>query len=123
MDHKQFREETLREGQRIKNLISAAPGSGSKSIQYLIQSHCLTREEILGIEHLIIDKMAVKMLKERSVHAHALLSEQWKLQQWLTQKLDVGGGEYNPAQKLAELSSSRSSKSMKRAKIRAALAA
>ena len=112
-DRKKFAKETLLEVLRIKNLVASVQGSSSESIRHLLEANVVSYEEMLGIEHLILDKSAARMLKERRSHAEALLLEQQR------QKC---GKNQDPV-KLAEISTLKTAKAAKRARIRAALAA
>lgn len=117
-DRKQFTKEALLEALRIKKLIADAPGSSADSIRFLFEANIIAQEEVLGIEHLILDNSAARIMKERRAHAESLLLEQSR------QRKSFGEGKFDEySGKLAECATARSLKSSKRARIRAALAA
>jgi len=118
-DRKDFSTETLLEVIRIKRLIKTTPGTSTKdSFKSLLKNNIISLEEIVGIEHLVLGKSARKLAKERQDHSRAVLMEQTRQRQVETtmQHDDV-------TRKLGEFSASRSIRSSKRARIRAAMAA
>ena len=113
-DYDVFGKEALREGFRIKSLIADVPyDSEAKSIKYLLSHGIINREEMIGIEHFVLDKPS-RVYKTRKQHSKAVLRKQ---EQQQGQQLE------DPAFKLGEFARSNSLRSSKRAKIRAAMAA
>ena len=108
------------------------------SFKYLLKNNLISYEEIVGIEHLVLGNSASKIVKVRKEHARAVLLEQHRMK---TKKMmdeddsnakmqvDEEGMKYDMKKmhiienKLGEVAASRSSKSVKRARIRAAMAA
>lgn len=115
-----FSTEALTEAIRIKKLVLSTPGASTKdSFKFLLKNDVITLEEIVGIEHLVLGKSASKLLKERQDHAKAVLMKQCQ------QRMEEGKSKLqdDSMTKLGEFSASRSMKSVKRARIRAAMAA
>lgn len=121
VERKAFGSDALREAIRIKRLvISAESGKASTkdSFKFLLKNNVIRLEEIVGIEHLVLGKSAAKLLKERRDHSRAILREQER------QCLQHKKLKHNdPMGKLGEFSVNRTLKSVKRARIRAAMAA
>ncbi|KAL7534770.1 hypothetical protein ACHAWF_004947 [Thalassiosira exigua] len=116
-DKEKFSFEALSEIMRIKRLVVATPGSTKDSFRYLLEEKIVSVEEIVGIEHIVLGKSASKLAKERQDHALAVLSEQER------QLCGASKVEDDPIENLGQFSASRSSKSARRARIRAAMAA
>lgn len=138
-ERQRFGTATLSEAIRIKKLLLSTPGSSMKSsFKYLLKNNLISYEEIVGIEHLVLGNSASKIVKVRKEHARAVLLEQHRMK---TKKMmdeddsnakmqvDEEGMKYDMKKmhiienKLGEVAASRSSKSVKRARIRAAMAA
>mmetsp|Transcript_14251 Transcript_14251/g.25049 ORF Transcript_14251/g.25049 Transcript_14251/m.25049 type:complete len:253 (-) Transcript_14251:138-896(-) len=116
-DRKNFGSEALSEVIRIKRLILTTPGASAKdSFKCLLKNNIISLEELLGIEHLVFCKSASKLLKERKGYAREVLTEHRR-------QRHVEKVQYDHTEKLGEFSASRSAKSVKRARIRAAMAA
>mmetsp|Transcript_17194 Transcript_17194/g.27931 ORF Transcript_17194/g.27931 Transcript_17194/m.27931 type:complete len:282 (+) Transcript_17194:238-1083(+) len=116
-DRKNFGSEALSEAIRIKRLILTTPGASAKdSFKCLLKNNIISLEELLGIEHLVFCKSASKLLKERKGYAREVLTEHRR-------QRHVEKVQYDHTEKLGEFSASRSAKSVKRARIRAAMAA
>ena len=115
-DYEEFGREAMLEGLRIKDIIATVPqDSTAKSIKYLLKHGIISKEELLGIEHLILGKPSA-VPKMRKLHAAAVL---WKQQEMQHQKLE------DIVLDLAKFaqSSSLSLRSMHSARIRAGRAA
>lgn len=112
-DYDEFGKDALVEGLRVKNLIESAPQESiAESIKYLLRNRIITRGELVGIENYILGNPS-GVSKLRRDHSKAVLRkqrEQQKLQ--LQDPINLG--------KAAQISSI---KSMKRAQVRAAMAA
>lgn len=120
-ERKSFSTEAMREAIRIKRLVLATPGDSTRdSFKYLLKNDIICLEEIVGIEHLVLGKSASKLLRERQDHAKAILMEQCRQR---VVKDDASKVQDDTTKKLGEFSASRSCKSVKRARIRAAMAA
>ena len=137
-ERERFGTATLSEAIRIKKLLLSTPGSSTKSsFKYLLQNNLISYEEIVGIEQLVLGNSASKVVKVRKEHARAVLLEQHRMMKRVMDeddskakmKDDADDMKYDMKKmhiienKLGELSASRSSKSVKRARIRAAMAA
>mmetsp|Transcript_21400 Transcript_21400/g.39317 ORF Transcript_21400/g.39317 Transcript_21400/m.39317 type:complete len:253 (-) Transcript_21400:153-911(-) len=116
-DRKNFGSEALSEAIRIERLILTTPGASTKdSFNCLLKNDIISLAEIVGIEHLVLSKSASKLLKERKGYAREVLTEHRR-------QRHVEKVQYDHTEKLGEFSASRSAKSVKRARIRAAMAA
>jgi hypothetical protein len=121
-DIKRFSMDILMEAVRIKNLLllTSSDESTKESCRYLIENHVILPEEIQGIEHLIY-KSAYKLLQERRNHPRAVLLEQDRMEA-LSDSMKRMKSQDDIVIKLATFSSLRSSRSAKRARIRASTA-
>jgi hypothetical protein len=121
-DIKRFSMDILMEAARIKNLLllTSSDESTKESCRYLIENHVILPEEIQGIEHLIY-KSAYKLLQERRNHPRAVLLEQDRMEA-LSDSMKRMKSQDDIVIKLATFSSLRSSRSAKRARIRASTA-
>lgn len=120
-ERSRFSTETLQEALRIRRQVISVPGDLSikESFKCLLQSGVLSLEEIVGIEHLVLsNKSAAVLLKERDDHSKAVLLEQCRLKM-----MRKGKTEKMVYDRLGEISALSSRKSVKRARIRAAVAA
>ena len=112
-DYDEFGKEALVEGLRVKNLIEAVPlESTADSIKYLLRNHIISRGDLVGVENYILGKPSA-VSNIRRDHSKTVLRkqrEQRKLQ--LHDPTNLG--------KVAQISSI---KAMKRAQVRAAMAA
>eukprot|EP00579_Thalassiosira_antarctica_P031112 CAMPEP_0202029574 /NCGR_PEP_ID=MMETSP0905-20130828/64048_1 /ASSEMBLY_ACC=CAM_ASM_000554 /TAXON_ID=420261 /ORGANISM="Thalassiosira antarctica, Strain CCMP982" /LENGTH=429 /DNA_ID=CAMNT_0048593341 /DNA_START=550 /DNA_END=1840 /DNA_ORIENTATION=- len=117
-ERKNFGSEALSEAIRIERLIMTTPGASTKdSFNCLLKNDIISLAEIVGIEHLVLGKSkAKKLLTERQDHSREVLMEQRR-------QRHVEKMQYDHIEKLGEFSASRSVKSAKRARIRAAVAA
>ena len=80
-DRDEFGAQARLEASRIKDLIITAPPDSIKdSIKYLLQSGIITRDELVGIDHLILDKH-VKIVQKRREHSAAVLRKQYEQKQ------------------------------------------
>ncbi len=113
-ERKQFGKEAVLESHRIKSLVTHFPIQGN-SIRYLLSHNIISREEILGIEHMVSNRAATRIFRERRDHSARVLMEQQKMKE--RKELD------DPSGKLAVVALTRSLRSVKRARFRAALAA
>jgi hypothetical protein len=119
-DRQKFGSETLSEAMRIKRLVAKAPGESAKdSFKYLIKENIVSIEEIVGIEHLVLGNSASKLPKSRRDHVRAVLMEQERQHC----DCDESRVQADRVESLRQFSTSRSSKSARRARIRAAMAA
>jgi hypothetical protein len=112
-DRNEFGREAYLEGLRIKSLVAAAPpDSAAESIKYLLRHDIISIEELVGIEHFVLDKPS-RVHQRRKQHAAALLWKQHELQH---RKL-----EEDPVLGLGKFAQSSSLKFTQRARIRAAI--
>lgn len=123
-ERRNFSSQTLQQAIRIKRLVLSTPGctSTKDSFKYLLKNKVIGLEEIVGLEHLVLGKSASKLMKERREHVNAVVREQGK-QKYLEYTSNKMKDVDHQMVKLGEFSESRSVKSVKRAKIRAAMAA
>jgi hypothetical protein len=114
-DRRSFRAEAAQDGLRIQDLVSSCPDNTktAHAIKHLMKNGVLSREELLGIEHYITKEGPVRLMYERRAHAAVVL----KAQKQLLQKSE------DIVDKLARVSAESSSKSLQKARLRAALAA
>lgn len=131
-ERKSFGSEALSEAIRIKKLVVySTPSDGQHhastkdSFKYLLKNNIISLEEIVGIEHLVLGNSVSKLLRERKEHARAVLMEQHRMAEKIRQQEQEQSMKKlnDPYAKLGEFSASRSVKSVKRARIRAAMAA
>ncbi|KAL3799975.1 hypothetical protein HJC23_007448 [Cyclotella cryptica] len=111
-DRSVFQGDAAREGWHIKHLISSQSMQTGRAIQHLITLGLLSREELLGIESLISNDAAAQLLKERRAHTALVLRAQKEMQEKNEENAD----------KLAQFAICSSSKSIQKARLRAALA-
>jgi len=126
-EQQSFSSEALQDAIRIKTMVmrNKATSNARASFKHLIKNKCISLEEIIGIEHLVLGKSAFKLVEERQAHARAVLLEQHRM---LRKKSILPLPAHNAMsskieKKLGEVSAERSRKSAKRARIRAAMAA
>jgi len=126
-EQQSFSSEALQDAIRIKTMVMSnmATSNPRASFKHLIKNKCISLEEIIGIEHLVLGKSASKLIEERQAHARAVLFEQHRM---LRKKSKMPLPAHNAMsskieKKLGEISAQRSRKSAKRARIRAAMAA
>ena len=80
-DRDEFGAQATLEASRIKDLITMAPPDSVKdSIKYLLQNGIITRDELVGIDHLILGKH-VKIIQKRREHSAAVLWKQYEQKQ------------------------------------------
>ncbi|KAL7516570.1 hypothetical protein ACHAWX_001571 [Stephanocyclus meneghinianus] len=117
-DREVFQAKALYEAFRIRELIAVASEGGNtrgKATMYLVERNLLSPEEMLGIEDLITSVASARhAFSERRLHTALILKKQRELRE---------KNELNISIKLAEMATSRSSKNVERARLRAALAA
>ena len=123
-DFKRFSKDILMEAERIKNLVllTSSDASTKESCRYLIENNVIMPEEILGIDHLI-SKSAYKLLQERRNHPRAVLSEKYRIEALTSDSMKQMKSHDDLVKQLATFSALRSSRSAKRARIRASTAA
>lgn len=116
-ERKGFVSEAMSEAIRIKWLILSTPGTSTKdSFKSLLKNNTVSLEEVVGIEHLALNRSVSKLLKERQDHNRAILSEQ-------SRQHRAGKMQDDHMTELGEFSASRSVKSVKQARMRATMAA
>jgi hypothetical protein len=80
-DRDEFGAQASLEASRIKDLITtASPDSVKDSIKYLLQNGIITRDELVGIDHLILGKQ-MKIVQKRREHSAAVLWKQCQQKQ------------------------------------------
>jgi hypothetical protein len=110
-ERKSFCNEAVAECLRIRQLLHSTPGGFNKdSFKCLIKNNVVSMEEIVGIDHMVLGKSA-SLIKERQEHIRSVVSAQYDI-------FMTGG---DSVEKLAAFCASRSSRAVKRARVRAAL--
>ncbi len=125
-DCQRFSRDSLMEAVKIKNLVvSSTPigASTKESFKNLLKNDVLLPEEIRGIEHLLLYKSASMVLQDRRDHARAVLLMQHRMETLAKDPVKQGKVQGDIAEALASFSASRSSRSVKHARIRASMAA
>ena len=80
-DRDEFGAQATLEASRIKDLITTAPPYSVKdSIKYLLQNGIITKDELVGIDHLVLGKH-VKIVQKRREHSAAVLRKQYEQKQ------------------------------------------
>jgi hypothetical protein len=108
-----FRKEAVNEALRINHLISSCPGRTGFAIQQLTEHGLLTREELLGIEHLVSMNAEQSFHKRRSYITFVLC-----VQKVMREKNE---NKVN-AEELAAVAIRKSARMIEKARLRAALA-
>lgn len=112
-DCKRLRAEVAREGLRIQRLVSSCPHTKTGNvIHHLVGLNVLSMDELVGIEHLVSKDASARLLHERRAHAATVLRAQQEMQQCRDTMFD----------ELARIAASSSSRSIQKARLRAALA-
>ena len=109
---KAFQNDAAQEGLRIHHLISLYPLKKGSAIHHLIQQNHLSSEELLGIEHLIGKEAAVCKWYDIRTHVKTILMIQKRIHERNEESVD----------KLAQMATERSGKSVRQAQLRASLA-
>ncbi len=110
-ERKTFCNEAVAECLRIRQLLHSTPGGFNKdSFKCLIKNKLVSMEDIVGIDHMVLGKSA-SLIKERQEHVRSVVSAQY----------DISMNDGDSAEKLAAFCASRSSRAIKRARVRAAL--
>ncbi|KAL3788895.1 hypothetical protein HJC23_002649 [Cyclotella cryptica] len=115
-DLKRFQVEAAREGIRIHQLVTSLDVQSGAAIHKLIGLELLSREELIGIEHLVSGKVAVKVVYERRAHSVLVLNAQEQL------RAEKNVRALDTVQLLAKVAMKRSSKNVEKARLRGALA-
>ena len=78
-DYEEFGKEAMLEGLQIKNTIATAPhASNTESIKHLLQHDIVSKEDLVGLEHVVLGKPST-VLKMRKLHAASVLLKQQEL--------------------------------------------
>eukprot|EP00984_Skeletonema_dohrnii_P037769 scaffold40222_cov172-Skeletonema_dohrnii-CCMP3373.AAC.1 len=113
-----FNTEAQQEADRIKVLIITAPQeSRAASIKYLLENNIVSREKLVGIEHLALDNSSRSEIRKR--HSMAVLKKQQEQQQ--QQQKKKYPSLRDPAMSLGKFARKNSLESRNRARARAAL--
>ncbi|KAL3805295.1 hypothetical protein HJC23_009002 [Cyclotella cryptica] len=113
-DRRIFQEEAIREGFRIKDLVSSCPLPTGRAMQELIKHGLLTCEELIGIEHFVRTKSLAQASDERQSYLYLVLALQREMRERNEGAVD--------ADKLAAAALAKSSASVAKARLRSALA-
>eukprot|EP00985_Skeletonema_marinoi_P000627 scaffold224_cov108-Skeletonema_marinoi.AAC.25 len=115
-DRDLFNTEAQQEADRIKVLIITAPQeSRAESIKYLLKNNIVAKEELVGIEHLVLDNSSRSEIRKR--HSMAVLKKQQEQQQKQQQHPSLR----DPANALGKFARKNSRESRNRATARAKL--
>ena len=112
-DQKTFRKEAIHDAFRVKHLVSTVPLPTAMAIHELMLQGSLTREELLGIEHLV-SMNAQESSRKRLSYIHLVLRVQKQMQEHNENKVN--------AEMLASIAVANSSRMIEKARLRAALA-
>jgi hypothetical protein len=112
-----FRRQAAREGVRIRTLASMVSKSTDtgNALRHLIHNDVIAREELIGIEHLIVAHKASQIADERKTHSSYLSSAHERL-------AEVSSDAAANADVLASMAVTSSVKHVKEARLRALLA-
>jgi hypothetical protein len=122
-DCKRFSRESQTEAARIKKLVHSFTSSGMSTeefFKYLIKHDAILLEEIRGIEHLILCKLASKFVEGRRDHTRSVLAVQHRMETLASDQMKI---QDDLVEILAQFSASRSSRSSRDARTRATRAA
>jgi hypothetical protein len=112
-DQKTFRKEAAHDAFRIKHLLSTFPLPTGLAVRELMKQGLLTREDLLGIEHLVSTN-AEKVMRDRQSYMNLVLGVQKQMRVKNENKIDAG--------MLAVVAVAKSSRMIEKARLRAALA-
>ncbi|KAL3798853.1 hypothetical protein HJC23_004641 [Cyclotella cryptica] len=113
-DCKMFRAAVAQEGLRIQRLVSSCPPTKTGNvIHHLVELNALAMEELIGIEHLVSKDAPIRLLHERRAHSSIVLKAQKETQRREDLCVDV----------VARVAVASSSRNIRKARLRAALAA
>ena len=88
-DYDEFGKEAMLEGLQIKNTIATAPhDSNAESIKHLLEHDIVSKEDLVGLEHVVLGKPST-VLKMRKFHASAVLLKQQELMRRKLHAADV----------------------------------
>ena len=92
-----FSSEALQDAIRIKTMVMSnkATNNPKASFKHLLKNNCISLEEIIGIEHLVLVKSASKLVEERQAHARAVLFEQHRMLRKQSSKMPLPLPEHN----------------------------
>jgi hypothetical protein len=111
-DRKRFQSRAARNACRIHNLVSSSNLSTGAVIHHAIQQGLLQKEQLVGIEDLVMGEKAFEeMRRQRMVHVTSVLKAQKLMQERNSNGVDTA--------MLAKVASMSSSKSVKKAWLRA----
>jgi len=107
-ERKKFCADAVAECLRIRKLLHSTPGGFNKdSFKCLIKNNIVALEDIVGIDHMVLGKSA-SLIKERQELIRSVVSAQFDI-------------DMSDVEKLAAFCASKSSRAVKRARVRAAL--
>ncbi|KAL3780528.1 hypothetical protein HJC23_004515 [Cyclotella cryptica] len=112
-DFEMFRSQVSSEASRIRDLISSYPLQTGRALQHVVCLGLLSHDHIVGIEHLICKGAAANIIKARRSHVASVLEAQELLKDM------YGNSSPDAAFKLAMVANKSSSRSVKKAQIRA----
>jgi hypothetical protein len=112
-ERKAFQTKASVDSKRIQHLIASHPTQDSLTLNRLIQTNVVQIEDFLGLEHLITEKGRYHLIKQRRTHTALLLKKQKELR----------GKHIQDEYLLASAVLKMSTKSVEKARLRAALAA
>ena len=112
-DQKNFRKQAVDDAFRINHLLSTFPGPTGIAVHELMNQGVLSREDLLGIEHLV-GVNAKKAMQERRSYTNFVLGTQKHMRENNKNKINDG--------MLAAVAVAKSSRMIEKARLRAALA-
>ena len=112
-DQKTFQKEAVHDAFRIKHLLSTFPLPNGVAVHELIKQGILTREDLLGIDHLV-SIHPKKAMHERRSYINFVLSVQKHMQDKNENRVNV--------EMLAAVAVAKSSRMIEKARLRAVLA-
>jgi hypothetical protein len=112
-DQKTFQKEAAHDAFRIKHLISTFPLPTGLAVRELMKQGLLTREDLLGIEHLV-SMNPEKEMCDRRPYINLVLGVQKQMREKNENNIDAG--------MLAVVAVAKSSRMIEKARLRAALA-
>ncbi len=112
-DQQTFRKEAAHDAFRIKHLLSISPLPAGLAIHEFMKQGKLTREDLLGIEHLV-SMNAEKAMRDQRSYMNLVLGVQKQMREKNENEINAG--------MLAVIAVAKSSRMIEKARLRAALA-
>ncbi|KAL7480922.1 hypothetical protein ACHAW6_006584 [Cyclotella cf. meneghiniana] len=110
-EYEAFRTRAAFDGYQLRRLLAACSSQNADTFRLLISHGVISREDFLGVEHLISERATERVLRERRIHSVSLLEKQNELRERNELNADL----------LAEVAKAMSTKSAQRARVRAVM--